>query len=84
MPLFDFLCAECGKVSEVLMTSSNESPSCKECGSVKLEKLLSAHSSLSGTARHGTPGAGDTGCCGSSPAQARCAGPGSCCGKNSF
>jgi len=83
MPLFDFLCLECGKTSEVLVTSSNASPACSECGSVKLKKLLSAPSSLSGVPRHGLPGAGDTACCGSSPAQAHCAGPGSCCGRNS-
>jgi putative FmdB family regulatory protein len=84
MPIFEFMCAECGATSEVLVASSNESPACKACGSTKLKKLLSATSSLSGAARHGLPGAGDTACCGSSPAHAGCAGPGSCCGKNPF
>jgi len=84
MPLFDFLCLECGKTSEVLIASSEQLPICRECGSVKLEKLLSAPSSLSGAHKQGLAGAGDTACCGSSPAQAHCAGPGSCCGKNPF
>jgi hypothetical protein len=43
--------------------------------------LLSAHSSLSGAGRQSIPGIGDTACCGSSPMEASCAGPGSCCGK---
>lgn len=82
MPLFDFLCSECGKISEVLITSSDESPICTACGSMKLKKLLGAPSSLSGAARQGFPGPGDTSCCGTSAIRAGCAGPGSCCGKN--
>jgi len=84
MPIFEFLCAECGDVSEVLVTSSSQSTTCRTCGSANLKKLLSATSSLSGAAGRGLPGPGDTACCGSSPAHAGCAGPGSCCGKNSF
>jgi len=82
MPIFEFLCTECGAISEELVTSSDTLPACKSCGSAKLKKLLSATSSLSGSARRGLPGPGDTACCGSSPAHAGCAGPGSCCGKN--
>ncbi|HET6459208.1 MAG TPA: FmdB family zinc ribbon protein [Syntrophales bacterium] len=82
MPLFEFLCAECGVTSEVLVASSSELPACKACGSTNLKKLLSAHSSLSGGARQKFPGHGDTACCGSSPANTGCAGPGSCCGKS--
>jgi len=82
MPLFEFLCTECGKISEVLVTLSYDSPSCTACGSEKLKKLLSAHSSLSGAPKHGLPVAGDKACCGGSPGHTECAGPGSCCGKN--
>lgn len=84
MPLFDFLCTECGKTNELLVTSSDEQPTCTACGSSKLKKLLSAHSSLSGGTRQNVPGHGDTACCGSSPSQAGCAGPGSCCGKGPY
>jgi putative FmdB family regulatory protein len=84
MPLFEFLCMECGKTSEVLVTLSEELPTCTACGSEKLKKLLSAPSSLSGAHRQGLPGSGDTACCGSSPGHTDCAGPGSCCGKNPF
>ncbi|MGV8073575.1 MAG: FmdB family zinc ribbon protein [Syntrophobacteraceae bacterium] len=84
MPLFDFLCTECGKTSEVLITRTDESPACRACGSTKLTKLLSAHSSLSGTSKRGFPGCGDTACCAGSPGNAGCAVPGSCCGNDSF
>jgi hypothetical protein len=47
-----------------------------------LKKLVSAHSSMSGPHKNRMPGLGDTSCCGSSPGEAGCAGPGSCCGKN--
>lgn len=81
MPLFDYTCLDCGKVSEVLITGSNDSPKCQACGSSNLKKLLSAHSSLSGLSQNSMPGLSDTSCCGSNPDHAGCAGPGSCCGK---
>ncbi|MFH1488045.1 MAG: zinc ribbon domain-containing protein, partial [Pseudomonadota bacterium] len=81
MPLYDYLCLDCGKNSEILITASGEKPQCNTCGSGNLKKMLSAPSSLSGGSRSGFPGPGDTACCGSSPGQAGCAGPGSCCGK---
>jgi hypothetical protein len=44
---------------------------------------MSATSSLTGHDGQKMPGSKDTTCCGSMPAQAGCAGPGSCCGKSS-
>lgn len=82
MPLFDYLCLDCGKSNEILTVGNDESPKCESCGSSNLKKLLSAHSSLSGSLGNNLPGPGDTSCCGSSPEQADCAGPGSCCGRN--
>jgi putative FmdB family regulatory protein len=81
MPLYDYHCEDCGMVSELLIYASSDQPQCSFCGSPKLKKLVSAHSSLSGTPQTRFPGAGDTGCCGSQPHQADCEGPGSCCGK---
>ncbi|MDX9818880.1 MAG: zinc ribbon domain-containing protein [Desulfococcus multivorans] len=81
MPLFEFLCGDCGKTCEILVRSSDEPPSCPDCGSSRLKKLLSVPSAVSGVARHGIPGPGDTGCCGATPGHAGCAGPGSCCGR---
>jgi putative FmdB family regulatory protein len=81
MPLFDFLCLDCGRVSEMLLSGSSEEPGCPECGSKYLKRMLSAPSSLSGVAQRSVPGPKDTACCGSAPGQgAGCAGPGSCCG----
>ncbi len=82
MPLYDFTCMDCGKDSEILIARSDDEPVCSHCGSKKLEKKMSVTSSFSGSASSGFPGAGDTGCCGSNPSHAGCAGPGSCCGKN--
>jgi len=81
MPLYDFLCGDCGHVAEMLIFSDKITVHCEKCGSGNVKKLMSAHSSLSGTAHNAMPGPGDTACCGSSPGHAGCAGPGSCCGK---
>ena len=83
MPLFDYQCLDCGKINELLVTSSNDQVKCLFCNSTNLKKMLSSPSSLSGVSNNNMPGAGDTTCCGSAPGQAAgCAGPGSCCGKN--
>ncbi|MBU1172850.1 MAG: zinc ribbon domain-containing protein [Proteobacteria bacterium] len=80
MPIFDFMCVDCGKMSEILVSSSDQDLACTFCGSANIEKRMSAPSSYSGSKSF--PGSGDTACCGSSPGQAQgCAGPGSCCGK---
>ena len=81
MPLYDYHCEDCGSVSELLIKVSSEKVRCAACGSSNLKKLMSAHSSLSGTQQMQLPGAGDTGCCGSQPHQANCEGPGSCCDR---
>ncbi len=82
MPIYDYLCEDCGKTNEIIILRTAQSPKCGFCGSGHMKKLLSAHSSLSGTPKNKMPGSGDTSCCGSSPSEAGCAGPGSCCGKN--
>ena len=82
MPLFDYLCLDCGKLSEILVTTSDEKQRCQVCNSANIKKMISAPSSLSGTPTSNFPGPGDTACCGSTPAHAACEGPGSCCGKS--
>ena len=77
MPLYEYLCLDCGRTSEVLQLSALERPLCQTCGGGNLQKLLSAHAPLSAGRR--LPGAGDTACCGQS-GHSGCAGPGSCCG----
>jgi putative FmdB family regulatory protein len=83
MPLFEYQCNECGKSNEILILSKTDLPKCNFCGSSNMKKLLSAHSSISGSVNYNMPGSGDTACCGSSPGQgSNYAGPGSCCGRN--
>jgi putative FmdB family regulatory protein len=82
MPIFEYVCSDCGETSEILLTSTTDRVKCASCGSRKLKKLFSAHAAVSGSSASRMPGPGDTACCGSSPGQANCAGPGSCCGKN--
>jgi len=82
MPIFDYLCEDCGKKIEILITVSNDKPECSICGSRNLEKMISKPSSFSGVSTSRFPGPGDTACCGSNPSDAGCAGPGSCCGKS--
>lgn len=82
MPIFEYRCLNCKKTNEILIIGSDDLPQCDFCNSHNLEKLISAHSSMSGLLKNSMPGLGDTACCGSSPSEAGCAGPGSCCGKN--
>lgn len=43
MPIYDYRCRECGKVSEVLLrTADDRSIRCPDCGSSNLERLISA------------------------------------------
>ena len=48
MPLYDYQCMDCGKLNEILITSTEDHPQCLDCGSGKVNKMLSAPSSLSG------------------------------------
>ena len=82
MPLFDYLCQDCGKTSELLIVGSRMDLTCPECGSARTARVMSPTSTLTGRSGQNLPGPGDTGCCGSGPSQAGCSGPGSCCGKN--
>lgn len=81
MPLYDVSCADCGFSGETLVMDTSQPLSCPSCGSSRVDKLMSAPSSLSGGRGERLPGQGDTACCGSTPGHAGCAGPGSCCGK---
>lgn len=41
MPLFEFYCEECHQGAELLV-GRTEKPACPQCGSRKMEKLMSA------------------------------------------
>lgn len=81
MPLYDYVCRDCGKSSEVLVFGAADEPTCPACGGRNMQRQISATSSLTGRQGQFMPGAGDTACCGSAPGHGGCAGPGSCCGK---
>ncbi len=61
MPIYDFMCQECGKVSEFLLSGLSDSKKlvCHSCGNKNLERLISAPRLL----RDKTDAPGTT-CCG--------------------
>jgi len=81
MPIYEIKCLDCGRTEEVLVAGSGSPLICPQCGSGHTQRLLSPTSQLTGRSRQGLPGPSDHTCCGSGPAAAGCAGPGSCCGK---
>ncbi len=82
MPIYEYRCAKCGTVTEVLHLGREEAPSCKSCGSTELTKLMSAPNiSMGGCSPSfdASPGS----CCGSPDMcgmPGSCGSPGSCCG----
>ncbi|HOM17555.1 MAG TPA: zinc ribbon domain-containing protein [Thermoguttaceae bacterium] len=57
MPLYEYICSNCGQQFEELVRGQ-EQPICPKCGSPKVEKQLSkvaAHSAESGQASHQSP-----------------------------
>ncbi len=63
MPLYEYACQECGKESELLVTSSTQ-PACPKCGSQKIDKLLSIVSTPSRGASAGERPQSSGGSCG--------------------
>jgi putative FmdB family regulatory protein len=50
MPIYEYECKSCGAISEFLATfRNNETISCRSCGSLKMEKIMSAASFLDRT-----------------------------------
>ncbi|HOV85646.1 MAG TPA: zinc ribbon domain-containing protein [Syntrophobacteraceae bacterium] len=81
MPIYEYLCLDCGTPCEQLVLGLDEDVSCPSCKSTRLRKLLSASSPASGPKGEGRlPSQTDTACCGSRPGASGCI-PGSCCGK---
>jgi putative FmdB family regulatory protein len=68
MPIYEYLCRNCGERVEVLVRSDSDAPSCPQCDSPLSEKLLSVPNVIS---RWGQPSGGGT-CCGQ---EERCAAP---------
>ena len=43
MPIYDFRCRECGKVSEIFLRGAHgQAARCPDCGNENLERLISA------------------------------------------
>ncbi len=60
MPIYEYRCKSCGKQVEILVRSgANASPVCPNCGSTRLDRLLSAPYVMT----HGNRPPGRT-CCG--------------------
>jgi putative FmdB family regulatory protein len=59
VPIYDFRCLECGKVSEIFIRGSDQVACCSDCGSIKLERLVSS----AYTVKAGNQSSGST-CCG--------------------
>jgi putative FmdB family regulatory protein len=60
MPIYDFRCADCGALSEVLVRGAEaRGVQCPDCGSEKMERLVSASYIIK--TEQGEPG---TTCCG--------------------
>ena len=56
MPIYEYRCHDCGATSEFLIgTAGNEKNRCRNCGSLNLERLMSA-ASFVGTAHKGPSG----------------------------
>ena len=68
MPIYEYLCRNCGERVEVLVRSGSGAPCCPECGSPLSEKLFSVPNVIS---RWGQS-SGDGTCCGR---EERCAAP---------
>ena len=60
MPIYDYRCRECRRVSEVFLRSSNGEARCPHCGSENVERLITASYMIRTDAA--APG---TTCCGS-------------------
>ena len=68
MPLFEFKCQDCETTFEKIVPSSSTVVACKQCESLKVEKLLSVFA-VGGTSR--STGSFEPGPCGSCGAAQR-------------
>ncbi len=60
MPIYEYKCENCGKVIEIFQKTIAEKPTCPNCGSSELQKLLSSPGAVM---MGGSTPAGTT-CCG--------------------
>lgn len=48
MPIFEYRCKQCRKVSAILIRSAAKKPICKHCGSESLDKIISSFAIVHG------------------------------------
>ncbi|MBI5249526.1 MAG: zinc ribbon domain-containing protein [Desulfomonile tiedjei] len=81
MPIKEYLCGDCGSISELLVGIGRNSDdiACRSCGSSELQERLSAPAPpvINNNGGH----VGGSTCCGGSPSSKGCV-PGSCCGSS--
>ncbi|MDF1543930.1 MAG: zinc ribbon domain-containing protein [bacterium] len=66
MPLFEYICADCGNEFEELVSSSEQIISCPKCNSHSVERKLSVFAASSSGSSSSMPfGAPSAGSCGS-------------------
>ncbi|HNW93321.1 MAG TPA: zinc ribbon domain-containing protein [bacterium] len=79
MPIFEYQCGKCGKVSEILQLAGDDSkPVCASCGSSDLSKVFSRMAVRSGKLGDGCNTASSCGMGGSCAMQGGPSAP--CCG----
>jgi len=59
VPIYDFRCRQCGRVTEIFVRSADQAVSCPHCGGNSMERLVSSSYMIRTDA--GAPG---TTCCG--------------------
>ncbi len=62
MPIYEYRCPRCQKIFEQLIISSQEKATCPQCGSAKVERLLSVFSSGRDIDSFGGASGGGGGC----------------------
>ncbi len=63
MPIYEFLCKECGKHFEALVSiGAEKGVACSECGSNHLQKLISSFGIGGGSSRLSSSSSGCTTC----------------------
>jgi len=71
MPIFEYQCRKCGAKFEKLVSSADANATCKECGSTRVEKLLSVFAVVGSPRSTAAPEPGPCGACGA-PRRSMC------------
>jgi len=79
MPIYEFQCKDCGKISEIVCSISgyNKTIMCSHCGSRNVEKIFSVPARVQ-VEEKGAAGSKESECCGDTNP---CDNPKRCCNK---